>query len=172
MSKRVIYALAGLETGITGALAMLVWLGIGSVWTRHSIWWIPNLVAAVTYGSGSLRDAAGVYTAVGAAMILGLYGLVGMLFGEVFGSRQGGFRLFCFSLIIALTVYWGILRWFWNAANPLAHVYAPDGQILFGHILFGCFLAGYPRRFRQLGRAVQYYAPPEIPTGQMSGPWR
>lgn len=172
MTKRVIYALAGLETGITGALAMLIWLGIGSVWLRHSIWWIPNLVASVLYGSGSLREAAGIYTAVGAAMVLALYGGVGMLFGELLGSREGGFRLFCFSLIVALSLYWGMLRWFWNGANPLAHVYAPDGQILFGHILFGCFLAGYPRRFRHLGRAVHYHASTETTTGQNSGPWQ
>jgi small-conductance mechanosensitive channel len=155
MSKRVIYALAGLETGVTGALAMLIWLGIGSVWTRHSIWWVPNLVASVVYGPSSLRDAMGIYTAVGAAMVLALYGAVGVLFGEVLGPREGGFRLFCFSLIVALTVYWSVLRWFWTLANPVGHLYAPDGQILFGHLLFGCFLAGYPRRLRVLGRAVR-----------------
>ena len=135
---------------------MLIWLGIGSVWTRHSIWWIPNLVASAVYGSGSLRDAIGVYTAVGAAMILVLYGAVGVLFGEVLGRCEGSFRLFCFSLIVALTVYWSVLRWFWNMANPLGHLYAPDGQILFGHIVFGCFLAGYPKRLQDLGRVFRY----------------
>src|SRR5277367_386187 len=104
MTRRLFYALAGLETGITGALAMLVWLAAGSVWTRHSVWWVPNLVASVLYGPGSLRETAGVYTAVGAAMVLALYGLVGVLFGELLAARPSGFRLFCFSLIVAMSV--------------------------------------------------------------------
>jgi hypothetical protein len=156
MSKRLVYALAGLETGITGGLAMLIWLGIGAASTRHSVWWVPNLVASALYGPSSLREAIGIYTAVGAAMVLALYGAVGVLFGELLGSREGGFRLFCFSLIVALSVYWSVLRWFWNLANPLGHMYAPDGQILLGHLLFGCFLAGYPGRLRGLSRLVRY----------------
>jgi len=127
---------------------MLVWLAAWSVWTRHSIWWVPNLVASAVYGPGSLRDAIGIYTAVGAAMVLAAYGAVGLFFGELLGAREGGFLLFCFSLIVALTVYWGASRWFWNTANPIGHFYAPDGQIFLGHIMFGCFLAGYPRRLR------------------------
>jgi hypothetical protein len=159
MSRRLFYALAGLETGITGALAMLVWLAAGSVWTRHSVWWVPNLVASVAYGPSSLREAIGVYTAVGSAMVLALYGLVGVLFGELLAAREGGFRLFCFSLIVAMTVNWCVLRWFWNGANPVGHLYAPDGQILMGHILFGCFLAGYPARLRGLIRLPAYARP-------------
>jgi len=155
MNRRVFYALAGLETGITGALAMLIWLGIGSVWTRHSVWWVPNLVASAVYGAGSLRGAVGFHTVVGVAMVLALYGMVGVLFGEILGSGAGGFRLFCFSLIVALTVYWGVLRWFWNMANPVGHLYAPDGQILLGHILFGCFLSRYPTRLRDLGGLIR-----------------
>jgi hypothetical protein len=146
----VFYLLAGLETGVSGALAMLIWLAVGSLLRRHSVWFLPNLVAASFYGPSSLRDSAGIYTAVGAAMVLALYGLVGIAFGELLGRREGGFRLFCFSLIVALTIYWGVLRWFWRGMNPVAHLYAPDGQILLGHLLFGCFLAGYPRRLRGL----------------------
>jgi len=160
MNRRLIYGLAGLETGITGALAMLIWLAAGSVWTRHSVWWVPNLVASAVYGPGSLRDAVGIYTAVGAAMVLAIYGLVGLVFGELLGQREGGFQLFCFSLIVGLTVYWAASRWFWNGANPVGHVYAPDGQIFLGHILFGCFLSGYPKglrgvlRYRATGAAA------------------
>jgi hypothetical protein len=145
MNKRVIFALAGLETGITGALAMLIWLAFGSMWSRHSAWWVPNLVAAAVYGSSSLRDSIGIYTAVGTAMVLVLYGALGILFGELLGRREGGFRLLCFSLIVSLAVNWCL----WKSANPLAHLYAPDGQILLGHLLFGCFLAGYPRALKR-----------------------
>jgi hypothetical protein len=150
MNKRFLYALAGLQTGVSGALAMLIWLAVGSLWTRHSPWWIPNLVAAAVYGENSLREGIGIYTAVGTAMVLFLYGLIGLVFGEVLCDRRGGFRLFCLSLIVALSVYWAVLRWFWRMANPVAHLYAPDGQILFVHLVFGCFLAAYPRIFRSL----------------------
>jgi hypothetical protein len=145
-----VYGLAGLQTGITGALAMLIWLGIGSVWTRHSLWWIPNLVAAAVYGQTSLRNGPGVYTAVGAAMVFAAYGLIGVCYGEVLGERRGGLRLFCLSLIVALTVYWAALRWFWQVANPIGHFYAPERQIFVVHLLFGCFLASYPRVLRSV----------------------
>jgi hypothetical protein len=83
-------------------------------------------------------------------MVFAAYGLVGLCFGEALGDQRGGFRLFCLSLIVAMTVYWAALRWFWKLANPIGHTYAPDTQIFLVHLLFGCFLASYPRVFRQL----------------------
>jgi ribose/xylose/arabinose/galactoside ABC-type transport system permease subunit len=152
MNRRAMYALAGLETGITGALAMLVWLSLGSAWAGHSVWWFLNLVAAVLYGSRSLHEGAGSYTALGAAIVILAYGVIGIVYAQILGERSGGFRQFCFSLIIALIVYWSLLRWFWQLANPAAHPYVNNGQILLGHLLFGCFLAGYPGMLRGLMR--------------------
>ena len=148
------YALAGLESGISGALALLLWLAIGSVLTGHSVWWVPNLVAAVRYGASSLRESAGVYTAMGAALIFLTYGVVGIVYGQLLGERGGGFRQFCFSLIVAMGVDWVVLRWFWTAVNPTGHLYASDTQILFGHLIFGCLLARYPHNLRLLSRVV------------------
>lgn len=115
-------------------------------------------VASAIYGETSLRNAIGLYTAVGTAMVLFLYGLIGMIFGEVLGERRGGFPMFCFSLIVALTVYWAVLRYFWGMANPVGHLYAPDRQLLFVHLVFGCFLAAYPRVFRSLANIPGSYS--------------
>jgi hypothetical protein len=149
MSRYRRFALGGLQTGITGALVMLAWLAITSLWSRKTIWWVPNLVASVHYGERSLRFGAGVYTVVGIAMILFLYGTVGLFFGIALKDRPGGFRVLCFALVVALVVYYTVLRWFWKAANPMAHMYAPDTQILMAHLIFGLFLARYPNAIRE-----------------------
>jgi hypothetical protein len=152
MSRYRRFALAGLQTGISGTLAMLIWLAIASVWSRRSVWWIPNLVASAFYGDVSMRYGSGFYTIVGLAMIVFLYGLVGLFFGLFLREHPGGFRLFCFALLVALAVNWALLRWFWRGANPIAHLYAPDTQILLGNWLYGCFLARYPATLRSLAK--------------------
>jgi hypothetical protein len=150
MIKPLTYALAGLQTGVTGAIAMLSFLSLGSLFTRHSLWWIPNLIASTIYGQGSVREGIGIYTAAGIALALCFYGVAGVLFGEIVGERHGGFRFFWISLIAGMLIYWALLRWFWRIANPVGHLYTPDGQLLFAHLVFGCFLAAYPRTQRKL----------------------
>lgn len=150
MPKRLTYALAGLQTGITGAIAMLLFLALGAILTGHSIWWIPNLVASYFYGQTSARDAFGLYTSAGTAMTLCFYGAIGVVFGEIVGERRGGFRFFWMSLIAGMLIYWALLRWFWRIANPVGHLYTPDAQLLFAHLIFGCFLSAYPMAQRKL----------------------
>jgi hypothetical protein len=105
-------------------------------------------VAAAFYGQGSVRNGPGIYSAAGIATVLVAYGLAGVVFAEFQGTRGGGFRVLCLALIGALAIHWGEQRWFWDAANPVCGVYAPIGQILFAHILFGFVLSGYARVLR------------------------
>jgi hypothetical protein len=152
MWNRLNYGLAGLQTGITGAIAMMIFLALGSLLTRHSIWWMPNLIASSVYGQSSVREGIGFPTAAGTAMTLCFYGAMGIAFGEFAGGRRGGIRFFWISLIAGMLIYWCLLRWFWRLANPIGHLYASDGQLLFAHLLFGCFLAAYPRAQRRLSQ--------------------
>jgi hypothetical protein len=148
------YALAGLETGVTGAIVMLAWFAIASLWSRRTVWWIPNLTASVFYGERSLSAKAGGYSIVGIAMILFAYGVVGLLFGMLVKEQPASLRLMCFGVVTALGVHY-LIQWaFWKGANPVAHMYAPDSQILLAHILFGCVLARYARVRNRL--AVHY----------------
>jgi hypothetical protein len=152
MSKFPRYALAGLQTGITGAIAMVMWFAIASLWSKRTVWWVPNLVASVFYGETSLTYKAGGYTVVGIAMVLFTYGLIGLLFGTFVKEYPANLRLLCFGIVTGLAVHYLMLRVFWKAANPMAHLYAPDAQILIAHILFGCLLARYPRGLRYISR--------------------
>ena len=129
---------------------MLAFLAMGSLWTKHSIWWMPNLISCAVYGQTSVREGLSFHTAAGTAMALCCYGVSGIAFGEIVGGRSGGFRLFWLSSMTGMAIYWVLLRWFWRTLNPVGHLYASDGQILFAHLVFGCFLAAYPRAQRRL----------------------
>lgn len=152
MSRYVRYSLAGLQTGITGAIAMLVWFAIASTGSNRSIWWVPNLVASAVYGEGSLTNKPGLHTIVGVAMLLFGYGLVGLAFGVSIKEQPGSWRLLFSGVVVGLGVHFLMLRFFWKAANPVAYMYAPDTQILVAHLLFGCFLARFPRTLRYINR--------------------
>ena len=42
---------------------------------------------------------------------------------------------------------WGLVV---GGANPVAHLYSSDMQLLWGNLLFGCFLARYPHTLRRM----------------------
>jgi hypothetical protein len=131
---------------------MLIWFAIASQWSRRTAWWVPNLVASAFYGDASLNTKAGGYTIVGIAMILFAYGLLGLLFGLFVNDRQLSLRLICFAMAGAVAIHYIMLRVFWRMANPVAHLYAPDTQILIAHLLFACALLRFPRALAYVNR--------------------
>jgi len=66
--------LAGLETGVVAALAMLGWLGLSAAWYRHSFWTAPNLLASTFYGEFALGNGFTERTFPGLALYVLLYG--------------------------------------------------------------------------------------------------
>jgi hypothetical protein len=154
MNRYARYALAGLQTGITGAIAILIWFAIASKLTHRTSSWVPNLVAAAFYGDASVNTKAAGYTIVGIAMIVFAYGAMGMLFGLVVKERRASLRLLCYSVVAALAIHYLMLRVFWKGANPVAHLYAPDTQILIAHIVFGFVLVRYPRVLGYVSRVT------------------
>src|SRR2546421_13020691 len=87
------YLLTGLETGVLAALAMLAWLGVSSMWYRHSFWTAPNLLAAAFYGESALHNRFTVHTFAGLGLYLVIYGALGMLFGLAMQGRHPGLRI-------------------------------------------------------------------------------
>lgn len=131
---------------------MLIWFAIASQWSRRSVWWVPNLVASAFYGEASLNVKAGGYTIVGIAMILFAYGLLGLLFGLFMNDGRLSLRLIGVAMIGAVAIHYVMLRVFWKIANPMAHLYAPDTQILIAHLLFACALLRFPRALAYVKR--------------------
>jgi hypothetical protein len=131
---------------------MLVWFAIASQWSHRTAWWVPNLVASAFYGDASLNLKAGGYTIVGIAMIFFAYGLLGLFFGLFMSDGQLSLRLIIVAVIGALAIHYVMLRVFWKIANPVAHLYAPDTQILIAHLLFACALLRFPRALAYVKR--------------------
>src|ERR1700684_2943196 len=73
--------LAGLQAGVWGALVMLACLMLGSLWERQSMWLVPNLFATTFYGSDAYRNQLAHTSWAGVALLVAIYGLLGMLWG-------------------------------------------------------------------------------------------
>ncbi len=132
---------AGLQTGMAGALVMLGWLALTSLWSRHSIWWFANLMATTFGGDAALRADFGKYTAAGIALHLVQFCALGAVFAAVVPERTTYTRLLLYGLITSMAFYYLMYGVVWKHLNPLVPLYSPDRPILVGHIFFGFMLA-------------------------------
>jgi len=142
------HALAGLQAGVAGALVMLACLMIGSLFVRRSIWVVPNLLATTFYGSEAYRNQLLRTSWSGAALIVVVYGILGVAWGCFWRDRPARWRAF-FGALFGLAVYFVFYGFAWKHINPLVTLYAPDRQLELAHILFGLVLArssAYSRR--------------------------
>ena len=145
MNRTVRFVLAGLETGISGALAMLAWLAVPSLWTRRTVWWIPNLFASAFAHERFSYFRFSSYTAAGLALDLFVYGLFGCVFGLVWRDQRGGARLLWAGILIGLGTWYLLFRIAWRSAGPAVSIYSPDRQLLIGSLIYGVMLTRYPR---------------------------
>ncbi len=137
--------LAGLQTGMAGALMMLAWLGVVTLWSRHSVWWFPNLMATTFGGDPALQNHFDRYSPAGLALHLLQFSLLGALFARAVPERTGYTRLLLAGVVLAVAYYYLMYGFVWKHLNPLIPLYSPDRQILVGHIFFGFMLARLPR---------------------------
>lgn len=141
--------LAGLQTGMAGALTMLAWLALAMLWSRHSIWWFPNLMATTFGGDPALKMSFGKYSAAGLALHLVLYSALGGLFALVVplhaahGHISYG-RLALIGLVVSMAFYYLMYDFVWKYWNPLIPLYIPDRAIVVGHIFYGMMLGRLP----------------------------
>ncbi len=145
MNRVVRFALAGLETGISGALAMLTWLTIPALWTRRTVWWIPNLLASVIFPQRPALFRFSAATLAGLAVDLFIYGLLGAFFGLLWRDQRGGSRAMSAGLLIGLGAWYLFFRIGWRAFSSVANVYMPDRQFFLGSLIYGLMLARYPK---------------------------
>jgi hypothetical protein len=155
-------ALAGIEAGTVGALILLGYLALDSAWNRHSIWTVPNLLASTFYGESAYRQGFRASTSAGLALLLLLYGVLGLLFALV--VRDHGTRM---RVVLAGLIYgtgWFFLSFdiLWKHVNPLVQMYSPDRAMLVGHVLYGGVLGrGFPAYLKSI-RGEETPASPEI----------
>jgi hypothetical protein len=136
-------SLAGLQAGMLGALIMLGWLALSSVWYRRSIWSVPNLLSSTFFGDTAFRNSFNRMTFSGLALHLTLYSLVGVIFALAVRDRAGRLRATLIGMIAALVWYYLMFGFIWKAVNPTLALYSPDRSMLIGHLLYGGILGKF-----------------------------
>jgi hypothetical protein len=145
VSPLLLRALAGIQTGVLGGLAMLGWLAAGSALDRQPLWIIPNLLGSVFYGRDVLRRSFGSTTVAGLALHLFVAGLIGLAFGVVIGESRNRLRVALLGILSALSWYYFSEALFWRKLGILAMIYGPPRSMLLAHLIYGFVLAWYPR---------------------------
>ena len=134
-------ALAGMEAGVIGGAAMLLFVFAHSV-LRGKAWWsYANLLGSVVYGSSALWRGLGRATLAGIALQLLLGGIAGALFGLCFARTRG--RMVSLLLGLSCGVIWFfVTHWVvFRGIGPLVPVYASQPATLLGHMIFGLVLS-------------------------------
>jgi hypothetical protein len=155
-------ALAGIQTGVLGGLAMWGWLAASSAVDRQPVWTIPNLLASVFYGRDVLRRDFSGLTIAGLALHLFAAGLAGLLFGLLVGESQNRLRVALLGILTGLVWYHFSEVLFWRKLGALAAIYSPVRPMLLAHLIYGFALAWYPSA---LGAARRQFPEEPAPPG-------
>ncbi len=149
--QRLDAALAGLQAGTVGVLALLAFVGLASAFYRHSFWTPENLMATIFYGDAMLGRGFSWRTLAGLATYLIVYSLLGALFAAL--ARSRGSRALVTAVAVLAAVAWYLLLYgaLLKAVDPLIPLYTHDRPMLFGHLLYGLLLGRFavylpPRR--------------------------
>lgn len=143
------HLLAGVQAGVTGALALIACLMVGALWDGQSIWVTPNLFATTFLGIDVYRDQFLRASLTGIALIVVAYGILGGIWGCIWRSeRQKWLRLY--GVVAGFCVYLLLYGPLSRHINPLFTLYAPDRQLEFGHLLWGLALARSPVYARRI----------------------
>jgi hypothetical protein len=140
---RLQHALAGLQAGVAGSVIMLVWLTVGSFWVRRSAWLVPNLLSTTFYGSDAYTGRFTHASWVGLALIVAIYGILGMVWGLVWPAERRAWRRIA-GMLFGLLAYFLLFDFVWKHVNPLVTLYAPTRELQAGHLLWGLTLARTP----------------------------
>jgi hypothetical protein len=152
------HALAGLQAGVLGAILIVACLMIGSLWNGRSIWVVPNLFATTFYGSDVYRDQMLRTSWTGIALIVAIYGLLGVLWSCIWRDERGRW-IGLYGAIAGLCVYFLFYDFLWRHINPLITLYAPDRQLQTGHLLWGFVLARSPLYARRIADSASDSTP-------------
>jgi hypothetical protein len=132
--RKALDLVVGLETGILGGLAMLVWFALVSLLMGQDWWAVLNLFASEAYRGRAIHGGAGWVTVAGAAVHLCLAGVVGAIAGLV---NPGG-RLF--GLGVAIAWYLLSILFLWKRVAPLVPLYVHYAVLMTGYFLYGSVL--------------------------------
>lgn len=167
-----IYALAGLEASTVGVLWMAVCFALAAIAAGDGIWAVPNLFATAFYGDIAYQGSFGRSTWAGMALMIVLYGLLGVAWSCVVKGKRRPF-LGVAGALTGLAVYYLFFHLIWNFADPLIPLYAPIRQFQVAHALWGAALSSSPRYARRIADiltpqpAASFEEPAPIVSGEI-----
>jgi hypothetical protein len=132
-------ALVGLQAGTLGGVAMLVWFALALPLTGEPWWLIANLWASRWYSVGTVLMEPGFVTLSGAAMLLFLAGITGV----VNGLLTPGGRLF--GLAVAIAWYLLCHAYLWKRIAPMMAGYASQPVLAAGFLVYGSAIGWHPQ---------------------------
>ena len=125
-------------------LVMLLWLGLASLWFRHSFWTTANIMATGFYGASALGRGLSWSSAPGIAVYLIAYSLFGALFAVVMRGFHSRARLVLIGILAGAAWYYLCFGLLWIRLNPRVALYTHDRRMLWGHMLYGALLGRFP----------------------------
>lgn len=149
-----IHALAGLQAGMVGVIWMFLCFAVAALWDGNGIWSISNLFSTVFYGDYAYQNEFLRTTWAGIALIVVVYGLIGVLWGCFWKDRRRAL-LSIYGLLTGLAAYYLFFDFVWPRADPLIPLYAPMRQLQIAHILWGAALAKSPVYSARIAAAVR-----------------
>ena len=151
-------ALAGLETGVLGGVALLGWYALSSLAAGHAAWDVPARLGAACCGAASWPEPFGFELAAGASMHIAGAGVAGALFGVVARGVTSLRRHFLLGVVFGLAWYYTLDQILLRSAGAGAYPFLFRRPVIAGYALFGLFLALYPRFLRR----IQASLPPKV----------
>jgi hypothetical protein len=158
--------LAGFQSGLIGALAMLFWLGIVAEWQQRNFWIPINLMASVFYGPDAIRSGFAAETVSGIAVYIALYTLLGGLVALGLRDRFPRLRTFVLSVAFAVAWYYLSFRLLWKSLMPYVALLHVERSTAMGHLIYGMVLGGYPAHLPKAEAPAG--EPPADATGETS----
>jgi hypothetical protein len=146
--------LTGLEYGVLGSLAMIVWFAGTAVRDNLHWWAMPNLVASTILGNAVFRAGMGKATVTGVSILIFAGGLLGAVHGLVARNFRGYWRSAALGLFVSLIWHALFYSSVFGTTTRLLAAYAPQPSTFAAHVVFGLVLGrnyrGTVRRFQQV----------------------
>jgi MFS-type transporter involved in bile tolerance (Atg22 family) len=153
VSPLVLRALAGVEAGVLGGLAMFGWLAASAVIDLRSIWTVPNLLGSTLSGQQVLQRGFGWTTLLGLGLHFSVSGLIGAAFGLVVGNAARRLRVTLLGMLTGLIWYYFSRALFWRKLGVFVTLYKPPQTLLLGHLVYGLVLGWFPSGLRSATRS-------------------
>lgn len=138
-------ALAGLETGVLGGVALLGWYALSSLAAGQAAWEFPARLGAACRGTSYWPEPLGFDVVAGASMHIAGAGVAGVLFGLVARGVTSLRRRFLLGVLFGLSWYYVLDQVLLRSAGAGAYPFLFRRPVIAGYALFGLFLALFPR---------------------------